>query len=183
MEEKNNSNNPINIKFTTILFLILVIVVFIIGGTLAMLNKKDDSKSKNEIVKENTIQNNVKQTEVKKSNQKDYSDTDFSFKFLKMENEKENIIYSPLSIKYALQMLKEGANGKTKTQIEKAIENEKITKYNNIKDVLSLANALYIRDTYSSYVKDEYNNKLDSLIKQTRIYLNELEKLPMKNCV
>ena len=29
--------------------------------------------------------------------------------------------------------------------------------------------------------RDEYNNKLDSLIKQTRIYLNELEKLPIAN--
>ena len=29
--------------------------------------------------------------------------------------------------------------------------------------------------------KDEYDKKLDSLIKQTRIYLNELEKLPIAN--
>ena len=29
--------------------------------------------------------------------------------------------------------------------------------------------------------REEYDNKLDSLIKQTRIYLNELEKLPIAN--
>ena len=33
-------------------------------------------------------------------------------------------------------------------------------KYNNINNVLSIANALYIRDTYSEYVKDEYKNIL-----------------------
>ncbi len=77
-----------------------------------------------------------------------------------MENKKENMIYSPLSIRYALQMLNEGANGNTKSQIEKVIGNTNLRKYDNINDVLSLANALYIRDTYSQYVKDEYKNKL-----------------------
>mgnify|MGYP003456866542 CR=1 FL=1 len=37
--------------------------------------------------------------------------------FLKMENKKENKIYSPLSIKYALSMLKEGTNGESQKQI------------------------------------------------------------------
>ena len=37
---------------------------------------------------------------------------DFDLQFLKLENNKKNVVYSPLSIKYALEMLKEGANGK-----------------------------------------------------------------------
>ena len=52
--------------------------------------------------------------------------------------------------------------------IEKVIGNTNLRKYDNINDVLSLANALYIRDTYSKYVKEmsrqdefERNKKLD----------------------
>lgn len=89
-----------------------------------------------------------------------YSSSDFDFEFLKMENKKENMIYSPLSIRYALQMLKEGATGNTKAQIEKVIGNTDLKKHDNITDVLSLANALYIRESYSNSIKDEYKNKM-----------------------
>ena len=70
------------------------------------------------------------------------------------------MMYSPLSIKYALNMLNEGANGNTKTQIENVIKNLSLTKYNTIDEVLSLANSVYIRDTYAEYVKQDYKNKL-----------------------
>lgn len=39
---------------------------------------------------------------------------DFDISFLKMENNNKNMIYSPLSIKYALAMLSEGSNGISK---------------------------------------------------------------------
>lgn len=113
-----------------------------------MLNNYKDSK-----VEENK---NLENSNAKSN----YSDIDFSLRFLKMENKKENMIYSPLSIKYALKMLIDGANGNTRTQIENVIGNTNLAKYNNVKDILSLANALYIRDTYSKFVKEEYQNIL-----------------------
>ena len=69
---------------------------------------------------------------------------DFDFSFLKIENNEKNMIYSPLSIKYALSMLNDGAAGSTRAQIEKLIEGENLTKYKNIDKVLSLANSVYI---------------------------------------
>ena len=87
---------------------------------------------------------------------------DFTTAFLKLENGKENMIYSPLSIKYALSMLNEGADGNTKIQIEKIIKGLNFTKYNSIGDVLSFANGMFIRDTFKDYVKEEYVNKLSS---------------------
>ena len=122
-------------------------------------NKNNESKS-NQIEKENIRQSGNQPANIKKDATTNYSDTEISFKFLKMENKKENMIYSPLSIKYALQMLNEGADGNTKTQIENVIKNTNLIKYDNVKDILSLANALYIRDIYSNYTKDEYKNKL-----------------------
>lgn len=88
------------------------------------------------------------------------SSDDFSLEFLKMENNKKNTIYSPLSIKYALNLLNEGANGNTKTQIEKVIKNLKLTPYKNIDNVLSFANGVYIRDSYSKDVKSDYINSV-----------------------
>ena len=152
------NNNQIKIKLTTIIVLILLVVIISAGVLFVIFNKIES----NQIPKENTTQSEYQPTNIKKNQNTKYADTELSFKFLKMENKKENIIYSPLSIKYALQMLNEGANGNTKTQIEKVIGETSLRKYSNMNNVLSLANAIYIRDTYSKFVKDEYKNTLSN---------------------
>ena len=142
-----------------IIGVIIIIIIFAICLTSFMFNKYDEiNEKKNE--EANHIQevfdvNNIKKPDVSVNNV-----NDFSISFLKMENKKQNMLYSPLSIKYALKMLSEGANGNTKTQIDNVIGNESITKYENIEDVLSLANAAYIRDTYSNYIKESFKNTL-----------------------
>ena len=143
MQEKKE----LKIKFKTAVILIVILLIVVIAIFAIIINREGfkgtsssgliDSKSGNHVV-----------------------DTDFSMKFLKLENNKQNMIYSPLSIKYALGMLNEGANGNTKTQIENVIGDLNLTKYNNIDKVLSLANAVYIRDTYSKYVKEDYTKIL-----------------------
>ena len=47
--------------------------------------------------------------------------SDFDLKFLALEIGEENKVYSPLSIKYALQMLAEGAAGDTRAQLDGVI--------------------------------------------------------------
>ena len=88
--------------------------------------------------------------------------TNFELSFLKLEDKQENIIYSPLSIKYALKMLQEGASGNTYTQIEEIVGSSNLPTYSNIENTLSLANGIFIRDTYYQYVKDDYKNVLES---------------------
>jgi len=85
---------------------------------------------------------------------------EFDFTFLKMENNKKNMIYSPLSIKYALHMLLEGAEGKTYDEINNVVGNGELTKYESIDKNLSLANGFFIRDTFYSFVKQNYINVL-----------------------
>lgn len=102
------------------------------------------------------MKNQKKKVNVKEN----YNKTDFDYKFLKMENNNKNMIYSPLSIKYALKMLSDGSEGTTKKEIDNVLKEETITKYNNIDKVLSLANAAFIRDNYAKYVKEEYINTL-----------------------
>lgn len=84
----------------------------------------------------------------------------FTYAPLKLEANDENLVYSPLSIKYALSMLKEGANGKTKEEIDNLIKDLGLTKYENIDKVLSLANSAFIRDIYKDSIKEEYTTAL-----------------------
>jgi len=70
------------------------------------------------------------------------------------------MLYSPLSIEYALKMLQEGAAENTFTEIDKVIGNKELTKYTSIDNNLSLANGLFIRDTYYEHVKTLYISTL-----------------------
>ncbi len=84
---------------------------------------------------------------------------DFDLYFLKLENEAKNKVYSPLSIKYALEMLGEGASGETKKQIDAVIGDYKAKQYPN-NEHMSFANAMFIRDTFKESVKEAYTNNL-----------------------
>ena len=87
---------------------------------------------------------------------------DFDLSFLQLENNSENTLYSPLSIKYALEMLSEGAKGETKTQIDSIIGEYKANKYINSSN-MSFANAMFIRNSYKDNIKDTYIHNLSSI--------------------
>jgi len=87
-------------------------------------------------------------------------DTDFEFSFMKMENNKRNMLYSPLSIEYALKMLQEGADGNTYNEITKVVGKSLPTKYTSFGQNLSIANGIFIRESYSPYVKENYIDTL-----------------------
>ena len=84
---------------------------------------------------------------------------DFDLRFLQLENEAKNKIYSPLSIKYALAMLQESAKGETKEQITNLIGDYKPKAYPN-SDHMSFANAMFIRNTFKDQVREEYTKNL-----------------------
>ena len=86
---------------------------------------------------------------------------DFDLRFLQLENDKKNKIYSPLSIKYTLEMLNEGTEGESKEQISSLIGEYKANKYVNSKN-MSFANALFIRDSYKKTVKENFVTRLSS---------------------
>ena len=83
----------------------------------------------------------------------------FDLYFMKLENEEKNKIYSPLSIKYALEMLAEGASGDSKKQIDAVIGDYVAKKYTN-SEHMSFANAMFIRDSFKDNVKEEYTSLL-----------------------
>ena len=78
-------------------------------------------------------------------------------------NQKENLVYSPLSIKYALGMLEEAAEGDAKEEISNILSSYKVKDYTNSKN-MSFGNALFVRDTFD--VKKEYK----SLLQESGLY-------------
>ncbi|MBQ6405094.1 MAG: hypothetical protein IJJ63_03455 [Bacilli bacterium] len=95
----------------------------------------------------------------------------FDLSFLKLENEEKNKVYSPLSIKYALGMLSEGANGKTKEQIDAVIGDYSSKSYPN-NDHMSFANAMFIRNSFKDSVKSTYTENLFNKYNAEVIYDN-----------
>jgi len=85
----------------------------------------------------------------------------FDLYFLKLENEAKNKVYSPLSIKYALEMLAEGADGDTKAQLDAVIGDYEARKYDN-NEHMSFANAMFIRDTFKDSIRKEYTDSLST---------------------
>ena len=145
MEEKKE----LKIKFKTAVIAIIVVAIILVAIIAVAINNSRQEKLRGNT----TIISEVDPNE-------QILESDFSLRFLKLENKKQNMVYSPLSIKYALNMLNEGAGGNTKTQIENVLGDLNLTKYNTIDEVLSLANSVYIRDTFAEYVKEDYRKTI-----------------------
>lgn len=140
------------IAVAVFIIIFIIMAVVILGGS----NKENNQPIANN---NNIIQNkNVENTNTPVSITSEISE--FPIDFLKLENQKQNMIYSPLSIKYALNMLNEGANGNTKKQIENVISEMQLTKYTNKENILSLANTMYIKNEYEPYIKTSYKDTL-----------------------
>lgn len=156
MEEQNKEKKQLKISLGTAILLFIIILLIVAMVVVAVYFKNE---------KPNTVESKVNDTEVTDTKKafkyalKSNSLEDFDLRFLQLENERKNKIYSPLSIKYALAMLNEGTEGESKEQISNLIGDYKPNKYVNSAN-MSLANALFIRDTYKNSVKENFVNNL-----------------------
>ena len=152
------------IRFSLSTFLLTLLIIAILSALVTATviigfgsNSSDTSKdisAVNKVLEDTVVEKPetpVEKTE-KVSDENIYS---MDFNFLKAKNEEENKIYSPLSIRYALNMLKDGSKGTTKDQITNLITDRALTKYNSNAN-LSLANALFVRDTYENSISKDY---------------------------
>lgn len=156
-ERPNNKGKVVGIVISVVVLLITFIVILLVvllGG-----NKKEDNSS--------TGGSDSKEESVYKLSSSKVSKFDLAF--LKLENKDENKIYSPLSIKYALLMLNEGTNGKSKKQIASVVGDYEPKSYVNNSN-RSFANALFIKDSYKDSVKSTYTNTLSSKYNADVIY-------------
>ncbi|MBQ3465107.1 hypothetical protein IJH15_02720 [Candidatus Saccharibacteria bacterium] len=98
------------------------------------------------------------------------STSQIDYSFLQLESASDNIIYSPLSIRNGLSLLSFGANGTTKTEIDNVLGSDELPVYQNIPDKLSLANAVFIRDTFKDYVLPTYTSKVQDELGSEVLY-------------
>lgn len=160
-EVTNEQNKKGGNKKKTIIIVCIIVLLVIIAAVCIyffLIRKSDNEESNNN----NEVNN---ETEVINTNSP-YKLTSnglepFDLYFMQLENNGQNKVYSPLSIKYALAMLSEGANGKTKEQIDNIIGEYTARKYNN-SDNMSFANSLFIKDTYQDSIKSSYINTVAS---------------------
>ena len=119
---KNDEINNKSPKTSKILLIIGLIITIILIIGIVILNINNDKESSSGV-----------NSEIKKSAYWISSNAlePFDLYFLQLENGKENRIYSPLSIKYALEMLEEGTVGDAKAQISSVIGNYEAKKYIN----------------------------------------------------
>ena len=115
-----------------------------------------------------TIFNKTKEKEEKEMNLVGNYNVDI-IKTTFLETKKENYLISPYNIEVALNMLREGADGNTKEEIDKVIGNRTINDI-TIKDKLNVANAVFIKDVYKNDVKKDFIKVLDSKYKSDVLY-------------
>lgn len=125
-----------------IIGLLCLVVGIVIGSAIAII----------------TTNNNKPTEEPDEPLEIDASSTEIDFNFLQLESSSENIVYSPLSIRNGLELLDAGASGDTKAEIDEVLGNKKAPKYQNIEDEISLANAVFIRDSFKDNVLPSYTS-------------------------
>ena len=149
------------IRFSLTTFILILLIIGIISGlTTAIVligftnpTSKEQIADVNEVVKEpvkKPVVEEVKEDEVKANIDS------FDFNFLKLENKKENKVYSPLSIKYSLKMLEDATAGESKNQISKFLNERGLTKYKSNNN-LAIANAFFVRDTFKDSIQTTFN--------------------------
>ena len=143
-----------------IILLIIGIILIVCGIYLTIVNSSKSSGNNNDVGGSNTDKVDIS-TDVKKSSYRMSGNSldAFDLYFLQLENNPVNKVYSPLSIKYALNMLSDGSNGNSKVQIDSIVGDYKANKYTNSKN-MSFANAMFIKNTFSDSVKLDYKDTL-----------------------
>ena len=95
--------------------------------------------------------------------------SDFDLTFLRLQDKADNIVYSPISIKYALAMLSDAADGKSKTQITNLIGNYTPKAYTNNTN-RSFANAMFIRERVKDEILSSYTTTLQQKYNASVVY-------------
>ena len=141
-----------------IVFIILIIMLVGVGGMFMLKNKNEDKNDNRTIPVDNPDIN------VNLNNE-------FNMDIIKIVNSKEtgNYLISPYSIEIALNMLKEGSDGETYNQINKVVPARDIA-YFDVKNRMSVANAIFVKNSEKENISENYINKLQTSYKSDLIY-------------
>ena len=145
-----------------IIFLVVIAAVSIVVARDRRL-RKNNEKKKEEIVEKKEGYDNTG----------DYN-VDLIKKFHEVDNNK-NYLISPYNIEIALNMLRDGADGNTKAELDKVLGNRVINDV-SVKDKVGIANGVFIREEYKNDVKSNYYQILNDKYKAEVIYETHFKK-------
>ncbi len=136
-----------------LIILLLLIAAAVCYFVLGIGNNKESGKKNN---KENNGGSTVTENQKKNSPYRMSGNglEDFDIQFLKLVGTQENVIYSPISIKYALAMLNEGTKGESHEQIRGLIGDYKASKYSNSSN-LAFGNAFFVREGFADNINQD----------------------------
>ena len=155
MEENKKLNNNKNLKVGILAICIVIIIICI---TLLFLREFKGEKKKD-----------MKPTPTP-SEVVDHTG-DFTVDIIKEVNKDNasNYLISPYNIEMALNMLREGTDGTTKEEIDKAIGNRNMPDV-SIKNQIGIANGIFIKEMYKNNIKNDFMNTLTSKYNSEVIY-------------
>ena len=138
-------------------FIIVVIMVIAVVSIISARERRNKMKEEKQVIE-------------KKDN---YSLTgnynvDLIKKFHEVSDNK-NYLISPYNIEIGLNMLRDGASGKTKEELDQVLGNRKINDV-SLKNVIGIANGVFIKDEYKDNVKKDYYNILKTKYNSDIIY-------------
>lgn len=135
-------------RYLKIILLILVLIV--VGGvSLFAYQKMQGKKEEPEKTEE---PGKISDIEVNK-------DDSFTVNIIKKSHSDVNYLISPYSIEIALNMLREGASGVTKEEMDKVIGSRNIPNL-SIQDKLNIANAIFVKDNYKNVINNSFYNNM-----------------------
>ena len=135
----------------------VIIIIIMVIAVVSIINSRERRARKN---KEKETMQNVQTV------------GDYNIDIIKVTNadsKNKNYLISPYNIEIALNMLREGADGNTKDEIDKVIGNRTINDV-SVKDKISIANAIFIKDIYKNDVKKDFINTLETKYQSEVLY-------------
>ena len=156
-----DDNMNSNIKF--IIVGIVMIIGFSILGYYELIVKPNKHEENPIVEKKDDEDKDNNQTEDPSITTK-LNVNEFDYKLIKEVNANytDNYLISPMSIGYALSILKEGASNKTKSQLSVLLNNYKVDETYSIKNRIGIANTLFIREENRKYISDNYITKIQN---------------------
>ncbi len=143
-------------------FVVCVLLMAVVGtGVLFILHKRDNKVEE----LNNNNSNNGEVEPIKKDpeiNDPNVQDNDLDFAFLKNDYKKNNVIYSPLSIREALFLVQEGADGDTLNQLKEVLDKYRRYTIKNVDKKIGISNAIFINDVFKDAIEPAYVNSLKS---------------------
>lgn len=139
-----------------IVIVIFISIAIILGGVGLYVNlNKGESKPKEDKFLE--VDNNLVTKNIINNNEL----SEFDLYFLNEISKDKNTVYSPMSIKYALKLIDDMANGESKDQIAKILNNYKITNFNNNDNITNLS-TIFITNNFKNSVNKSFKSDVNS---------------------